>query len=202
MTQPEGSQRQPLRAAVRGPGHQHVHGGQFGQDVVWERTDRCACACRKLSASSATLSSGPRAVLTPSRTIPTWSRGAEDKLASRHGCGAAARTPPRTSSQAIWTTSRGDVGTPLEDPMSSSRNRRSAIAAYRAQFPDASYTRALNAVRDGWRPPPLPPRAYPGELGTATPPADWKGYPARTPSRPRGRSPTPAPSRPRRPGWR
>jgi hypothetical protein len=63
--------------------------------------------------------------------------------------------------------------------MSSSHNQRAAIAAYRAQFPDASYTRALNAVRDGWRPAPLPPRAYRGELGEATPPADWTEHASR-----------------------
>lgn len=38
--------------------------------------------------------------------------------------------------------------------MSNSHNQRAAIAAYRERFPDASYTRALNAVRNGWRPTP------------------------------------------------
>jgi hypothetical protein len=64
----------------------------------------------------------------------------------------------------------------------SSHNQRAAIAAYRAQFPDASYTRARNAVLGGWRPASLPLRAYPGELGMATPPADWVDRSSRFPA--------------------
>ncbi|GAB3167514.1 hypothetical protein GCM10027258_92970 [Amycolatopsis stemonae] len=64
--------------------------------------------------------------------------------------------------------------------MSTSHNQRAAMAAYRAQFPNASHTRALNAVRAGWHPTSPSSRAYPGELGAATPPEDWKGYPERS----------------------
>jgi hypothetical protein len=64
----------------------------------------------------------------------------------------------------------------------SSHNQRAAIAAYRAQNPTASYTRALGAVREGWRPAAFLTRAYPGELGVATPPADWTDRSGRFPA--------------------